>query len=340
LGASEKQALELEVKKINDAGGIAGRTVEVIIKDDATDEAKAVAAASQLIDQDKVVALLGATGTGQSMAVRNEVDRAGIPQISMAGGTAVTAKLDPQVFQTPWSNTIVVPFVIDAIVADGHTKMGVLSDSSGYGKDGLAVIRETAPKANVAIVADLTFNPGDTDFSAQLTKIKNSGADSVLIWTAGKEGAAIVKAAKDLGISAPLYGGSGQAKLEFVKGAGAAAEGFVFGTGKSLIPSNWGAGTPEFKVVDGFSKRYTDAYGEAPDIFAGHAFDAMAILADALSRTKGDTDPAKLTKAIEETKDLTGFGGVFTFSEKNHNGLSAADLALYRVTNGVWETVK
>jgi branched-chain amino acid transport system substrate-binding protein len=305
LGNSEKQALELETKRINDQGGIAGRKLEIIIEDDATDEAKAVAAASKLIDQDKVVAILGATGTGQSMAIRNEIDRSGIPQISMAGGTAITAKLDPQVFQTPWSNTIVVPFVIGKIASDGHTKLGVLSDSSGYGKDGHAVIAEAAPKANVTVVSDQTFNPGDTDFSAQLTKIKNSGADSVLIWTAGKEGAAIVKAAKDLGISVPLYGGSGQAKLEFAKGAGAAAEGFVFGTGKSLIPSNWGTGTPEFKVVDGFSQRYSEAYGEAPDIFAGHAFE-----------------------------------GVFTFSEKNHNGLSAEDLALYRIANGAWEPVK
>jgi branched-chain amino acid transport system substrate-binding protein len=340
LGASGKQALVLEEKRINDTGGVAGRPFEIIIEDDATDEAKAVAAASKLIDQDNVVAILGATGTGQSMAIRNEVDRAGIPQISMAGGTAITSKLDPQVFQTPWSNTIVVPFVIDAIAADGHRKVGVLSDSSGYGKDGLAVIREAAPKANVTIVSDQTFNPGDTDFSAQLTKIKNSGADSVLIWTAGKEGAAIVKAAKDLGIVSPLYGGSGQAKLEFAKGAGAAAEGFVFGTGKSLIPANWGTGTPEFEVVDGFSKRYADAYGQEPDIFAGHAFDALAILEDALTRTNGDADPAKLTKAIEETKGLTGFGGVFTFSEKNHNGLTAADLALYRIANGSWEPIK
>ena len=258
----------------------------------------------------------------------------------MAGGTAITAKLDPQVFQTPWSNTIVVPFVIDAVAADGHSKMGVLSDSGGYGKDGRAVIQTAAPKAGVAIVADETFNPGDTDFSAQLTKIKNSGADSVLVWTAGKEGAAIVKAAKDLGIVAPLYGGSGQAKLEFAEGAGAAAEGFVFGTGKSLLPSNWGTGTPEFEVVNGFAERYSDAYGEAPDIFAGHAFDALAILEDAVKRTNGDTDPAKLTKAVEETKGLTGFGGDFTFSESNHNGLTKADLALYRIVNGAWETIK
>ena len=103
----------MEVKQINDAGGINGRPIEVIIEDDATDEAKAVAAASRLIEQENVVAIIGATGTGQTMAIRGDVQRAGIPQVSMAGGTVITDPVDSLVFATPWSNTIVVPFTLD-----------------------------------------------------------------------------------------------------------------------------------------------------------------------------------------------------------------------------------
>ena len=159
LGASEKKALDLEVERINAAGGVDGRPIEVIIEDDATDEAKAVAAASKLIEQDEVIAILGATGTGQSMAIRGEIQRAGIPQISMAGGTVVTGEFDPAVFQTPWSNTLVVPFVLGAIKDAGVSKIAVLSDTGGYGKDGLAVIEAEAPKAGLEIVASETFNP-------------------------------------------------------------------------------------------------------------------------------------------------------------------------------------
>ena len=86
LGEPEKKTIEMEVAKINDAGGINGRKVEVIFEDDGTDNTKAVAAVTKLISQDKVVAIIGSTGTGQSMAIRNEIDRAGIPQVSMAGG--------------------------------------------------------------------------------------------------------------------------------------------------------------------------------------------------------------------------------------------------------------
>jgi branched-chain amino acid transport system substrate-binding protein len=340
LGASEKNALDLEVKRINDGGGVNGKKLELIIVDDGTDEAKAVAAASQLINQDNVVAILGATGTGQSMAARTEIDRAGIPQISMAGGTAITSVFDPLVFQTPWSNTIVVPFVLAKMAADGHKKIAVISDSGGYGKDGLAVITTDAPKAGLTIVANQTFNAGDTDFSAQLTNIKNSGADAVLLWTAGAEGASIVKGADALGIALPWYGGSGQAKTQFPEGAGPAADGFVFGTGKSLVPANWGTDSEEYKVVSDFATRYKAAYQSTPVIFAGHAFDAVSILTDALTRTGGDASPKALRDAIEGTSGLVGFGGSFTFSGTDHNGLTTDDLALYKVQGGTWAPIK
>ncbi len=336
LGAPEKNTLEMEAKRINDAGGINGRDIEIIIEDDATDEAKAVAAAAKLIDQDGVIAILGATGTGQSMAIRGDIDRAGIPQISMAGGTAVTANFDPLVYQTPWSNTIVVPFVLDKVKADGYVKVGLITDSGGYGKDGRDVILKAAPTMGIEIVSDQTFNAGDTDMSAQLTNISKSGAQAILMWTAGKEAVTIAQNKEQLGIKLPWYGGSGQARKEFPSGGGTAVEGFVFGTGKSLVPSTWGESTEEFKVVSDFATRYKAAYGDDPDIFAGHAFDAMNILQDALKRAGTDADAAALNTAIEGTKDLIGFGGNYTFSSSDHNGLSAADLALYKVEGGTW----
>lgn len=340
LGVAEKNTLEMEVDRINKAGGIDGSQIELIIKDDATDEAKAVAAATELIDQDQVVAILGASGTGQSMAIRQLVDQAGIPQISMAGGTVITSKFDKNVFQTPWSNTIVVPFVLEKIKADGHAKIAVISSADGYGKDGLPIIEAEAKKAGLTIVANKTFNPGDTDFTAQLTPAKSSAADAILIWTAGKEGAALVKSAGELGLEQPMYGGSGQAKMEFVTGSGEAGEGFVFGTGKSLVPANWGEGSEEYTTVADFADRYKAAYGVDADIFAGHAFDAMNIIVDALKRAGADATGTELRDAVEQTDGLVGFGGIYSFSATDHNGLTTEDLALYEVKAGAWEPIK
>ena len=337
LGVPEKNTLELEAKKINDAGGINGRKIEVIVEDDGTDEAKAVAAASKLIDQDKVVALIGATGTGQTMAVRGDVDRAGIPQVSMAGGSAVTATFDPLVFQTPWPNGVVLPYTFAYMKRHGITKIGVISDTGGFGKDGLAVAQAEAPKAGITVVENQPFNPGDTGMTTQLTKLKASNAQAVLVITSGKEAATIVQNARQLGVKLPLYGTHGNARMEFIQGAGDAAEGFLFAAGKILVPESWGTDTAEYKVSKDFIDRYSAAYnGEKPSTFAGHAFDAINLIAEAAKRVQGDVTSTALRDELEKTKDYVGIGGTFTFSPTDHNGLSAADLNMYEVKNGTW----
>ncbi|MBN2204217.1 MAG: ABC transporter substrate-binding protein [Thermoleophilia bacterium] len=336
LGEPEKNVIEMEVARINEDGGVNGRPVEVIIEDDATDEAKAVAAASKLIEQDGVVAIIGATGTGQTMAPRGDVQRAGIPQVSMAGGTVITSPVDPLVFATPWSNLIVVPFTLEHIKAQGITKIGLITDSGGFGKDGQAVIAAVAPEVGVEVVSDQTFNPGDTDMTAQLTKIKNSDAEAVVFWTAGAEAAIIVKNAVDLGIDLPLFGSHGIARREFIDGAGAAAEGVKFAAGKVLIPEAYGEGTEAYTVATDFIDRYTAAYGQAPSTFAGHAYDALYLVVEAARRIDGEITPEALRDEIEATSGWVGIGGTFTFSPDDHNGMTVGDLTMYEIAGSEW----
>lgn len=336
LGEPEKNLIELEVQKINDAGGINGRPVEVIIEDDATDEAQAVAAASRLIEQEEVVAIIGATGTGQTMAVRGDVQRAGIPQVSMAGGTVITNPVDPLVFATPWSNTIVVPFTLDYLKGQGITKIGLISDSGGFGKDGQAVFKEVAPGSGVEVVADEVFNPGDTDMTAQITKIKNSDAQAIVMWTAGAEAAIIAKNAKDLGVELPVYGSHGIARREFIDGAGEAANGVKFAAGKILVPEAYGEGTEAYNVATAFIDEYTQAYGEAPNTFAGHAYDALYLVVNAAKSIDGEITPEALRDAIEGTTGFVGIGGTFNLSPEDHNGMAQSDLTMYEIVDGDW----
>ena len=340
LGQPEKNVIELEVDRINKAGGVNGRPIEVVLEDDATDEAKAVAAASKLIEQENVVAIIGATGTGQTMAVRGDVQRAAIPQVSMAGSTVITNPVDPLVFATPWSNTIVVPFTLDYLKGQGITKIGLITDSGGFGKDGKAVIAAEAPKAGVTVVADETFNPGDTDMTAQLTKIKNSDAQAIVMWTAGKEAAIVAKNAKDLGIELPFYGSHGIARREFIEGAGDAAEGVKFAAGKILVPKAYGEGSEAFTVATEFVDRYEAAYGEAPSTFAGHAYDALYLIVEAAKRIDGDVTPAALRDEIENTAGFVGIGGTFNMSAEDHNGMTENDLTMYEISNGDWKLVQ
>lgn len=340
LGAPEKKAMELEIERINNAGGVNGRPVQLLFEDDATDEAKAVAAATKLIDQEGVVAIIGATGTGQTMAIRENVKRAGIANVSMAGGTVITSEFDPLVFQTPWSNKIVAPFTLAQLKKAGVTKVALVTSSDGFGKDGKAVLEAEAPNAGVEIVANETFNPGDTDMTAQLTKIKGSDAQAIVLWNAGKDASTVAKNAKDLGITIPLYGSHGNARREFISGAGEAAEGFRFAAGKVLVPEAYGEGTEGYKVATDFIERYSTFAGEPPNTFAGHAYDALNLIVEAAKRVDGDLTPTALRDELEKTNGWVGIGGTFTFSPTDHNGLTESDLVLYEVKDGNWIVVE
>jgi branched-chain amino acid transport system substrate-binding protein len=336
LGDPEKKTIEMEVKKINDAGGINGRPVEVLFEDDGTDEAKAVAAASKLIEQDGVVAIIGCTGTGATMAIRSEIDRAGMPQLSMAGSTVITDPVNQWVFATPWPNKIIVPFELKYLKDEGITKIGLISDTGGFGKDGRAVILAQAPTYGITVTSDQTFNVGDTDMTAQLTNIKQSGAQAVVMWSAGKEASTVAKNVKQLGLTIPLFGSHGNARTEFIEGSGDAAEGFRFAAGKILIPEAWGVDTEEYEVATTFIDEYEAAYGAPPNTFAGHAYDALYLITEAAKRIDGEITPAALRDEIQKTDGFVGIDGKFKFSPTDHNGLTENDIVMYEVKNGAW----
>jgi len=340
LGGPEKNVIDMEVAKINAEGGINGRPIEVLIEDDGTDEKKAQAATAKLIDKEKVVALIGATGTGQTMAMRGDVDKAGIPQVSMAGGTVITQQFDKLVFQTPWSNTIVVPYTLKYLQGKGYKKVALIADNGGFGKDGIAVLKANLAKYGMTAVAEESFKPEDTDMTAQMTKIKNAKPDVIIMWTAGANSAVVLKNAEQLKIDIPIVGSHGNARMELVKGAGAAAEGFRFPAGKILLPDEYGTDSEEYKVAKSFVDEYTKKYGEAPSTFAGHAYDALYIIVDALKKLPADFTSAQLRDEIEKTKDFIGIGGTFNYSPTDHNGLKESDLVMYEVKGGKWVIAK
>ena len=336
LGAPQKNTIEMEVERINEAGGVHGRPIEVIIEDDATDAEAAVTVTTKLIEQENVIAVIGATGTGGTMAMRQEIDRAGIPQLSIAGGTVITADFHPLVFQTAWSNSLVVPFTLRYLEDQGITKVAVIADSGGFGADGLAVIKDKIQETSLELVAEESFNPGDTDMTPQLTKIKGSDAEALLMWTAGREAATVAKNAASLDIGMPLVGSHGNARVEFIQGAEEAGEGFIFAAGKILLPEAYGTDSEEYAVATDFIERYTDRFGMAPDTFAGHAYDGLYLIVEAMKRLDEGFTSAELRDEIEATAGFVGIGGVFTFSPTDHNGVSDDDLVMYRVSGGGW----
>lgn len=341
LGEPEKNVIDMEVKRINDAGGINGRVLEVIIEDDGSDVDKAVAATTRLIEQEKVVAIIGSTGTGQTMQMRGEIDKAKIAQVSLAGGLVVTGQFDPLVFQTPWSNKLVVPTTLEYLKSKGYKKVGLITEDTTFGKDGRQLVKDSAAQFGLTIVADEVFKPTDTDMTAQMTVIKGGAPDVVVMWSSVAASAIVPKNMAQLNITTPLVGSHGIASQAFVTGAGADAEGATIFAGKILAPEAYGKNSEGYKVATGFVDRYTKAYGKAPgSTFAGHAYDGLYLVVEAAKRLSGDFTAAQLRDEIEKTKKWQGIGGSFTFSTTDHNGMTKSDIVRYEVAGGKWALAK
>jgi branched-chain amino acid transport system substrate-binding protein len=341
LGEPEQNVIKMELKRINDAGGINGRQLDVVIADDASDVDKAVAATTRLIEQEKVLAIIGSTGTGQTMQMRGEIDKAKITQMSLAGGLVVTGQFDPLVFQTPWSNALVAPVTLEYLKSKGYGKVGLITEDTTFGKDGRQLINTDAATYGLTVVADEVFKPTDVDMTAQLTVIKGKAPDVVLMWSSVAASAIVPKTMAQLNMKTPLVGSHGIASQAFVTGAGPAAEGITMFAGKILAPDAYGVGSEGYKVATSFIDRYKAAYGQPPgSTFAGHAYDGLYLVVEAMKRLPADFTAAQLRDEIEKTKDWQGIGGKFTFSPTDHNGMTKTDLVRYVVSGGAWVLAK
>ncbi len=336
LGEPEKKAIELEVARINSEGGVNGHPVEVIIEDDGSDVDKATAATTKLIEQDEVLAVIGSTGTGQSMAMRAEIDSAGVPQVSLGSGTAITQEFDPLVFQTTWTANLVVPLMLQYLKDEGYSKVGLITEDTGFGKDGRQAVNDMAGEYGLSVVSDQVFKPSDTDMTGQLTVIKGAGADVVLLYSSVSASGIVPKNMKQLNMTIPLVCSHGNAKQEFIDTAADAAEGVITFAGKVLAPETYGVGTEQYTIATSFVERYRTEYGVAPDHYAGHAYDGLHIVVGAMSRLDEGFTSADLRDEIEKTSGLPGIGGVFNFSPTDHNGMTKNDIVRYRAEGGAW----
>ncbi|EKO37364.1 MAG: ABC-type branched-chain amino acid transport system, periplasmic component, partial [Solidesulfovibrio magneticus str. Maddingley MBC34] len=182
LGEPEKNTILMEVDKINAAGGVLGRPVEVVILDDETDVNKAVLAVDRLIKKENVAAILGPTTSGNSLAVMGKAAAAKIPLISCSAAEKITKPVNPYIFKVAPSDRLAVARILTHAKAKGYKKLAILTVSDGFGQAGREVLKELVPAEGFELVADEVFGPKDTDMTAQLTKIQGASPDAVICW--------------------------------------------------------------------------------------------------------------------------------------------------------------
>ncbi len=337
LGEPEKKTAEMIAERINAAGGINGHPLELIVYDDEGDATKCNVAMKKLINQDNVAVVIGPSTSGTSLAIVSVAESAKIPMISCAASKKIVMPVEKRhwVFKVAGSDIHVSQRILAHMKGKGITKVAIMTGTTGFGASGREELLAFAPQFDISIVADERYGPKDTDLTAQLTKIRGTGAQAIVNWSIGPTQVLAVKNWRALGMdNLPFYQSHGFGSHKNIELCGKDAEGVLC----PLARVNIGRLLPDSHVQKEVVMKYTDAYEkkykEPISSFGGHAWDSINVAVKALE-TVGP-DRAKIRDFIEQLTGFVGQHGVFNFSATDHNGLSKDDLEMVVVKNGDW----
>ena len=249
LGDPEQKTLEMQIDKINADGGVLGRKLQLVAYDSGGDAEKARTFVKRLIEQDKVDVIVGGSTTGETMAAVPLAEAAGVPFVSLAGAVVIVEPVKKWVFKTPHTDRMACDKIFVDMKARNLTKAALISGSGGFDKSMRAECVKVAPNQGIQIVADETYGAADTDMTAQLTKIKGSGAQAVLNAGFGQGPAIVTRNYKQVGVGLPLYQSHGVASKEYIKLSGDAAEGVRLPAAALLVADKLPDSDPQKKVV-------------------------------------------------------------------------------------------
>ncbi|MEA3416600.1 MAG: ABC transporter substrate-binding protein [Thermodesulfobacteriota bacterium] len=343
LGDPEKKTARMLAEKINNAGGINGKKLELVLYDDEGDATKCNLAVKKLITRHKVCAVIGPSLSGLSLAVIPVAEKYKTPLVSCAASYKIvhnkkTGKPYKWVFKSPQSDSMAVKAIYTHLKNRGINKIAIISVTSGFGASGRSELIRLATEYNMNIIADEKYGPKDTDMTAQLTKIKGKAPAAIVNWSIGPTQVTVTRNWRDLGMAGiPLYQSHGFGSRKNIKLAAGAAEGVLCPLGGCNIAELLPADHPQKSATMDYLKDYTAKYNEPLSSFGGHAWDALQIVVNAL--TAAGNDKAGIRDYIENTKGFVGQHGVFNFSPDDHNGLTKGAFHMVIVKGDNWALV-
>jgi branched-chain amino acid transport system substrate-binding protein len=331
-GAEERRAIEAVFSQINAQGGITGRKVELVVRDTKTNPTEAARLANQVIADDKVIAIIGATTGSETLAFVDAAMRAQVPVFPMVGTPSVT---EPDKPYSKWVYRMSVPLTTDLpasfnrMVKDGKKRMAVFSEEDAYGQQGSAMAVELAKKAGIEVVENISAPKTATDLTTQATKIRNAKPDAVLLVTASTgSGGAFLRKLQQVGLNVPVYGMAGIVQKQIITSAGSAADMLI---APALVnPDDPGPLKELFALMKDHGG--VDGFG------AVLGANAAASVADALK--SGATTGAQVRDAMEKIGTIKGYAaGPIKFTPTDHDSWGPETLFFVTVRDGKFKNL-
>ncbi|MFT5532040.1 MAG: branched-chain amino acid transport system substrate-binding protein [Burkholderiaceae bacterium] len=319
MGVSMRDGVKLAVSEINAKGGLLGRQIKLIERDDEAKNERGVQVAQELINKEKVVATVGFINTGVALASQRFYQEAKIPVMNnVATGTIVTKQFADQpenyIFRNSANDAIQSAMIVEeAVTKQKFTKLAILADSTNYGQLGREDLEKALAKKGLKAVTIEKYNIKDVDMTAQLLKSKQAGAQAVLTYGIGPELAQIANGMEKLGWKVPMIGSWTLSMANFIDNAGKNGDG-------TLMPQTFiqDPTTPKRKAfIDAYVKTYSPPGDRIPSpVSAAQGYDSIFLLAAAIKQA-GTTDGVKVREALENMKEkvdgvVTSYSKPFT----------------------------
>ena len=339
IGTPSKYVAEMLVDRLNKAGGINGRKINLVFGDAESNPGKAALEAKRLIENEQVAALIGPTRTDSCIAIINLIETSGMPTVACVGGTPPVIPVRKYVFKSPQKTVTAVERIYQYLQKKGIKKIAIINATDGFGKEGEQALKELSGKYGIAIAAEEKFDVTDVDMTVQLTKIKATDAQAVICWTIGPPGSIVAKNARQLSYALPLIQCHGLPDPKYIELAGDAAEGTIMPSTKLMVADQLPDKDPQKKLLLDFINEYENLrkHGKV-NTHSGYAWDALMVVVEAIK--KAGTDKAKIRDEIEKTKNYVGISGIYNMTPEDHCGLAVDSMVMIKVESGKFKLVE
>lgn len=330
FGQYTKDGVELAVEEINAAGGVLGKKIEIVYGDDKGDSKEAVSVAQKFASDSSIVGVVGHFFSGATLAAGPIYQQNGIPAIAMASTNPDVANIGDYVYRINVGDNYQGSQLAGLMDYKGYKKVSVIYDNSDYGKGVSDVFTKSFKELGGEVVVNESYLGGqDKDFSLILTKVKNSGSEAIILASYYSEAALIIQQSRNLGIDVPFYASDSLYTDDFIKLAGADANG-------THVVAYFHESDPS-EAAQEFIKKFEAKYNKKVDSWSPYCYDAMYVMADAIKRA-GSTDKAKIKEAIASTSGFKGATGVTSFKDAREP--LGKDLIVLIVEDGEYKVEK
>ena len=326
---------------------IAGRKVQYIILDDASDTTSAVKNTRKLIGEDKVDVVVGSTVTPNSLAMIDVAAETETPMISMAASSRIVEPVDAKrrwVYKTPQNDQMMAVVIVGHMLGKGIKNVAFIGFADAYGEGWWNEFSKIAEARGIKIVANERYQRTDTSVTGQILKMMSANPDAVLIAGSGTPAALPQKTLKERGFKGQIYQTHGVANRDFLRVCGKDCEGTWLPAGPMLVARQLPADHPVKKSALAYVEAYEKVHGkDSVSTFGGHAWDAVVLLEAAVPVALKKAQPgtkefrAALRDALEGVRNAAGAHGIFNMSPTDHLGLDQRAAVMVQIVNGDWK---